>query len=307
MSKLTLFINKFIPQRLERKIRTFRDKNLRSYKIEKLPAEIYTPKKFYSISLCITCMNRLFHLKETIEQNIKDNASYPNIEFVLIDYNSQDGLEEYVKANLMSYIDKGILTYYKTKEPQKFHASYAKNLSHTLAKGEVICNLDGDNYTGKDFAYYLNYLFNQKGTNNIYQFFKRPYWGTVGRLSFYKQNFLKLGGYDESLLPIGHEDLDLVNRAKAMGIPLDQTQIENFLKYLSNTTKEKAENCTDTDEDYYSLVHANIQISTENIRNVQLKANPDGMKNFVVYRNFQAQPLNSKDLIEQYSRNIYSN
>ena len=307
MSKLTLFINKFIPQKLERKIRTFRDKNLRTYKIEKLPAEIYTPKKFYSISLCITCMNRLFHLKETIEQNIQDNAAYPNIEFVLIDFNSQDGLEEYVRANLMSYIDKGILNYYKTKEPKNFHASYAKNLSHALAKGEIVCNLDGDNFTGKDFAYYLNFLFNQKGHNNIYQFFKRPYWGTVGRLSFYKENFFKLGGYDESLLPIGHEDLDLINRANEMGIPLHQTQIENFLKYLSNTTKEKAENCTDTDEDYYSLVGGNIEISTNNIKNGKLKANPDGMKNFVVYRNFQDQPLNSKDLIQQYNSHLNFN
>ena len=299
MSKLTLLINKFIPQSLERKIRTFRDKNFRKYTIEKLPAEIYKPQKFYTVSLCITCMNRLFHLKETIEQNIQDNASYPNIEFVLIDYNSQDGLEDYVKANLMPYIDKGILNYYKTKEPRKFHASYAKNLSHALAKGEVICNLDGDNFTGKDFAFYLNYMFNQKGENNIYQFFKRPLWGTVGRLSFYRDNFFKLGGYDEDLLPIGHEDLDLVNRAREMGIPLDQIQIENFLKYLSNTTKEKAENCTDTDEDYYSLLNANIDASNENIRNGKLKANPNGMKNFVVYKNFGTQAFNSKDLIEQ--------
>ena len=299
MSKLTLLLNKFIPQSLERKIRTFRDKNFRKYNIEKLPAEIYTPKKFYSVSLCITCMNRLFHLKETIEQNIQDNASYPNIEFVLIDYNSQDGLEEYVKENLMRYIDKGILNYYKTTEPKKFHASYAKNLSHALAQGEIICNLDGDNYTGKDFAFYLNYLFNQKGENNIYQFFKRPYWGTVGRLSFYRDNFFKLGGYDEDLLPIGHEDLDLVNRARNMGINLEQTQVENFLKYLSNTTKEKAENCTDTNEDYYSLLNANIETSNENIRNGKLVANPGGMKNFVVYKNFQKQPYNSEELIKQ--------
>jgi len=304
MSKLSLFLNQFIPQSLERKIRTFRDKNLRKYQIEKLPAEIYTPKKFYTISLCITCMNRLFHLKETIAQNIEDNAAYPNIEFVLIDYNSQDGLEEYVKENLMPYIEKGILNYYKTTEPKKFHASYAKNLSHALAQGAIVCNLDGDNFTGKDFAFYLNHLFNQKGENNIYQFFKRPYWGTVGRLAFYKPNFFKLGGYDEDLLPIGHEDLDLVNRGRKMGMNLEQTQIENFLKYLSNTTKEKAENCTDTNEDYYTLMHANIEASNENIRNGKLVANPVGMKNFVVYKNFQKQPYNSQDLINQYKNKI---
>lgn len=305
MSKLTLFLNQFIPQSLERKLRTIRDKNFRKYNIEKLPPEIYTPKKFYSISLCITCMNRLFHLKETIEQNIQDNAAYPNIEFVLIDYNSQDGLEEYVKENLMPYIDKGILNYYKTYEPKKFHMSLAKNLSHALAKGEVVCNLDGDNFAGKDFAFYLNYLFNTKGENNIYQFFKRPFWGTVGRLCLHKEKFFKLGGYDESLLPVGHDDIDLVNRSRKMGMNFEQTQIENFLKYLSNTTKEKSENATDTDEDYYSITHVNIEKSNENIRNGKLVANPTGMKNFTIYRNFEKEPLNSKDLIEQYNRDLY--
>lgn len=286
-----------LPHKLERSLRTFRDRKLRKYSNITLPSEIYTQENCYTISFCTTCMNRLFHLKHTLEKNIKDNINYPNVEFVLINYNSQDQLDEYVKDNLSKYIKSGILNYYKTTEPQKFHASKAKNLSHALAKGDIVCNVDGDNFIGKDFAYYLNYAFNQYGVNNIYQFHKPPYWGTVGRLAFFKEKFLALGGYDESLLPIGHEDADLINRGRKMGLEYRQDQTENFQRYLSNTILEKAVNCTDEEVDYFELQNSNTKISNENIKNGLLVANSKGMENFVVYKNFEGVPLNSNDLI----------
>lgn len=297
MSKLSSMLKKLLPQSLERTIRSFRDTNLRKYNNVTLPSEIYNQNHYASISFCTTCMNRLFHLKHTMEKNIKDNMDYPKVEFVLIDYNSQDNLEEYAKKNLTKYIESGFLNYYKTYEPHKFHASKAKNLAHALAKSDIVCNVDGDNFIGKDFAFYLNYIFNQKGKDNIYQFHKPPYWGTVGRLALYKENFMALGGYDENLLPIGHEDADLINRGKKMGFDYIQDQTENFQKYLSNTTLEKAVNCTDDQIDYYQLQNSNIQLSNKNIEAGLLKANSNGMENFVVYKNFQKEPLNSNDLI----------
>lgn len=297
MSKLSLLLKHLIPQKLERTLRTFRDMNLRKYNQTKLPERIYNQSHYYTISFCSTCMNRLFHLKHTIEKNILDNSSYPNVEFVLIDYNSQDGLEEFTRKHLTKYIRQGVLNYYKTYEPQKFHASKAKNLSHALAKGDIVCNVDGDNFTGKDFAFYINDLYNQNGTNIIYQFHKPPFWGTVGRLSFFKENFMRLGGYDEAFLPIGHEDIDVVNRGREMGFEFRQENLENFQRYLSNTTLEKSVNCTEEVEDYYKLEGSNRLVSNENIKNGILTANAAGMENFVVYKNFGKEALNSSDLI----------
>ena len=62
-------------------------------------------------------MNRLSHLKETLFENIEKNISYKNVEFILLDYNSTDGLEDWIKSNFKEYINKGILSYYKTSEP----------------------------------------------------------------------------------------------------------------------------------------------------------------------------------------------
>ena len=68
------------------------------------------------ISFCITCMNRLKHLQETLEKNI-DNFLVDEVEFVVLDYNSQDGLEEWIAQSMMKYIGDGcILVYYRTTE-----------------------------------------------------------------------------------------------------------------------------------------------------------------------------------------------
>ena len=62
------------------------------------------------ISFCITCMNRLKHLQETLEKNILDNFLVDEVEFVVLDYNSQDGLEEWIAQSMMKYIEMGILS-----------------------------------------------------------------------------------------------------------------------------------------------------------------------------------------------------
>lgn len=282
-----------LPVKIERLMREIRDQYLRKYYIEELPFEVFLKnQKFNSISFCITCMNRLFHLKKTLKKNIIDNENYPNVEFILVNYNSQDKLDDWINQNFQKYIDKGILNYYRTCEPKTFHASIAKNLAHTVAQNDIVCNLDGDNFTGKNFAFYINYLFNQYGQKAFFHFTKKPFWGTEGRIAFTKKEFLDLGGYDEQLLPIGHEDHDLIHRAKAKGLSYQNVQIENFLKYLSNTEKEKAENCTDNQINYYELENQNIILSDSNIKAGILKANEiNGMKKFQLFKNFSKTPI----------------
>lgn len=266
----------------ERRIRNIRD-SFRSYEIEELPKEIYDLNALntYKVSFCTTCMNRAFHLKKTISKNIRNNLKYPNCEFVLINYNSQDGLHEWVLSELSDYIESGVLKYFYTKEPKNFHASIAKNMAHRFSTGDILCNLDADNFTGKDFAFYLNYLLNTYGENCFYQFTKPPYWGTVGRIAMSRSLFLELGGYDETFLPIGHEDLDLIERAEAYGANKKVVKIENFLQYLSNTSIEKSINCYDQEYmNYYDLEDKNRKISKEKIKSKEFIANKSGFKDF---------------------------
>lgn len=89
------------------------------------------------ISFCITCMNRLNHIQETLKQNIEDNLLENDVEFILLDYNSTDNLEEWVHDELQIYLDSKILIYYKTFNPKYYKRSHSRNLAFRLAKGEI--------------------------------------------------------------------------------------------------------------------------------------------------------------------------
>ncbi len=289
---LTKMAQKTFAQRFERIVRDIRDQYFRNYKDENLPSQIFDsaiPK--YTISFCTTCMNRFFHLKKTFLKNVESNKNYPNVEFVLVNYNSQDELHEWAKKHLPPYIEKGLVTYYHTTIPKFFHASKAKNLAHKVARGQILCNLDGDNFTGNDFAFYINYKMQLGGENSLLQFKKAPYWGTEGRIVLAKKYFLELGGYDEDLEPTGHQDHDLMDRGKVLGLKYENIQIENFLHYLSNTTVEKSINVSENLINFYHFNSKNRTQSRQNIEMNLLRANPNGWGLTPLYKNFEKETI----------------
>jgi hypothetical protein len=165
----------------------------------------------YKVSICTTCMNRLEHLRQTYVQNIEDNLDYQNVEFVLLDYNSQDGLDVWAKENLMKYIEKGVLNYYRTTEPEYYSMAHSRNVAFKLAQGDIVNNVDSDQFTRKGFATFINKIANQQDEKVI---FAKSRQLLRGRLGFYKRDFIELlGGYDEDLVGYGHDDQDLINRA----------------------------------------------------------------------------------------------
>ena len=106
-------------------------------------------------------MNRLHQLSATLIQNIVDNDDYAELEFIVLDYNSQDGMAEWIKENVGEFINSGRLHYYRTNEPLSFSHSHSKNLAFNLANGDVICTINADHFTGKGFADHINKKFNE--------------------------------------------------------------------------------------------------------------------------------------------------
>lgn len=190
-------------------------------------------------------MNRLYHLKETLLKNIEDNLSYENLEHVLLNYNSQDGLDEWVKENFSSYIQNGRLKYFATVEPKTFNMSHSKNMVSKLATGEIVCLIDGDNYTGKDFAGYVNKCFIKNsdifltaiGARKI----KNPR-DVLGRTCFRRRDFLRVEGFDEQMLNYGFEDYDFCKRLELAGLKRKVMLNKKYLKAISHTIAERIEN-----------------------------------------------------------------
>ncbi len=184
------------------------------------------------ISFCTVSMNRVQHIRETLPINITNNLDYPNLEFVLLDYNSSDGLEEYIKANLSHYIESGKLIYFRTFKPKYFHRSHSRNLLFRIASGEIVCNLDADNFTSAGFATYINEQFNKD--DNIFLTtltrngspFPRD---VLGRICVRRDNFYAIGGFDEKMESYGFEDYDLANRLEMTGL---KRTLFNSIEYL---------------------------------------------------------------------------
>jgi hypothetical protein len=178
---------------------------------EPLPGEI---KDYKKITICTTCMNRTYDLKSTYIKNLEICKKYPNIDCVLLNYNSKDDLDDFVQNELQSYIDSGLLNYYKTTEPEFYEMGHSRNIAFKLGNGDIVNNIDADNYLQDYYIKIINLLAQNNNDNTIFVKGKRMMHGVLG---IYKSKFLELGGYDEDLSGYGYDDHDLVNRFMALG------------------------------------------------------------------------------------------
>jgi len=224
------------------------------------------------LSFCITCMNRLHQISQTLLTNLKHNNNQ-SVEFILVDFNSSDGLKEYILDNneFKRYLDTKQLKYNIIDRLKFWHASIAKNTAHNLATGKIVVNLDCDNYIGENGGDFIINIFKENNYNIILSQSKNIYGsGTFGRISLLKNNFIKLGGYDESFYPMGYQDTDLINRAVKYNLKL--IHIDKNNKAIKNTKQDSIKNCN-TNISYNKMEMFNKLKSNINIENNELTVN----------------------------------
>ena len=192
------------------------------------------------IAFCITCMNRLHHLQQTIEENIQDNYLPDAVEFVLLDYNSKDGLKEWIWKNMQQYIDNGMLIYYQTDQPKYYHRSHSRNMVFRLANARLVCNLDADNFFGNGFAAFMIEEFDKN--ENLFYTSDLSFEDIFGRVCLTKNNFLKIRGYNESLDGYGYEDVDLFSRLTRLGLIQKYFYNQDFYQVIRHSKDERVVN-----------------------------------------------------------------
>ena len=198
----------------------------------------------HKISICTVSMNRIFHVRETLPTNIIDNHGYKNIEFVLLDYNSTDGLGEWVKNNMGEHIKSGLLKYYKTTTPNYFDRSHSRNLVSNLATGDIIALIDADNYTGKDYAEWISNKFVSEGESSIITCIDSNnliFRDQGGKCAFHKNYFKASRGFDESMHGYGFEDVDFIRRLIQVGgkrVLFERTE-EEFFRFIGHSNIER--------------------------------------------------------------------
>jgi hypothetical protein len=161
-------------------------------------------------------MNRLGHLQETLPRNLAAASDRGPAEFVVLDYNSSDGLAAWVADALRPHLASGLVRYFRTSRPDRFRISHAKNVAHLLATGGVVCNVDADNFLSSGFVAMLRHEF-ERNPEVICHAPPARAGGAFGRIALRTTYWRLLGGYDESFEGYGYEDNDLIIRAIAAG------------------------------------------------------------------------------------------
>jgi hypothetical protein len=188
------------------------------------------------ISFYTTCMHRREHLEVTLPANLAAAAAFPHVEFVLLNYNSPDGLDEWVRAHVLSEIRSGRVLYAHERTAKKFWMSHAKNMAARLSSGEVLCNLDADNFCGEGFVEFLDQLFSHRRC-----VFRLLGHSLEGRLALRREDFFTLGGYDETFRGWGYEDRDLRLRALALGLTPVDVSDPRFSRVLPHSDQMRYE------------------------------------------------------------------
>jgi hypothetical protein len=114
-----------------------------------------------------------------------------------------------------------------------------------LASGDIVCNVDADNYTGKDFADFINNSFQEDHEIFLVADTKKRFYflrNAFGRFCVKRKGYFEVGGLDEKMKGYGSETIDFYERLKLTG--KREVIIENtgFLKSISHPDEERIAN-----------------------------------------------------------------
>jgi Sulfotransferase domain/N-terminal domain of galactosyltransferase len=188
----------------------------------------------HAIVFCTTVKNRTQHLRETLPRNLADN---PKSKFVVLDYNTEDDLIEYLCSEHLDEIKRGRLVIYVNRSEPKFRIAHAKNQAYRcgmMEGADILVMLDADNFAGCGFEDHVRQKFDTApGVSYLMPDFARlpPQGkrynkekpthlgrGFYGRLVIRANDLVKIGGYNEKFDIWGSEDIDLLARLNRLGL-----------------------------------------------------------------------------------------
>lgn len=213
------------------------------------------------IGFATSCMNRRWQLEETLARNLQVLRGSPHY-LALCDYNSADDVG-YLVEQFADDVRRGTLLYFRTTEPRTFHMSSGKNTAHRLAlrrEPDVLFNLDADNRVTAETITVIESIFGAQIDSCLHNWNRQWSAGTCGRVALSAARWQELGGYDEQFLPVGWQDIDLMYRARAIGLQYQEVNRGVGLA-VGNSYADKIANITlpekltaDSERDTYNLI-----------------------------------------------------
>lgn len=223
------------------------------------------------ISFCTTCHNRAYQLKQVFAANAAVIAEHPDVEWVIWNHSSRDDLDAFMRDKLPKVSHR--VRYASDGCRRPWHASVAKNIAHRIARGRYLMNLDCDNRIAD--AVEVIRAARLRRTRLVHLWSGRRYDGTYGRIAVERKLFRRLGGYDEALLPMGHQDADLISRAVASGWgqPALRARCARNIA-VQNSKSESMRHCHNVFYSWEECAARNYTISQVNLVLGRFRANP---------------------------------
>lgn len=205
------------------------------------------------ITICSQIKNRLHQFTHTLNHNLNKIYSYDNVNWNIVDINSSDGLEEFIRP----YISDKI-RYYKCIDTLNYSIPIAKNLSVRLSDGDYVFNLDIDNFL--DSA--IDSVISNNFTGIYCNVFKK---GVFGRIGCSRSIFKEMRGYDESFDPAAYHEPDFINRCSLVNYRF--THIDCKAGAILNSKIDTVKN-TNSDKTWEEMLIANKKISDNISRDI---------------------------------------
>ena len=234
-------------------------------------------------------MNRLYDLRKTLPKNLEGNKNYRDVEFLLLDYGSSDGVGDWVRSEMSDYLNSGKLVYYRT-EAKYFCPNHSRNVCFRLATGEVVANVDTDNYTHDGFVSRINECASaqESGLIIVPENFLRQNSLSIslkGRFAMYKKDIEWLRGFDEELdHGYGFDDMNFLFRAMWSGFRIVRFETFYNADRIETPLLKRCELIdTESIDDGH---HRNVIITYQKLRNGKMAVNDLSWGKATVTKNF---------------------
>jgi hypothetical protein len=206
----------------------------------------------------------LYQFKETFYENLDTINKYPNVAWTIVDIDSNDGIEDFFAQFLSSYNQNNI-NYYRIIEDFPYSIPIAKNFSLRLSNGYFLFNLDIDNYLDDiiDIILSLNDTVGIR-CNTMHK-------GVYGRLGCHSDSLKTVGGYDESFLPAGGHENDLIKRLSNIGYGLNHIECKKMP--IPNSKEETVKNFIGNHLSWKEMNKVNFYKTKHNLYNKIINPN----------------------------------
>lgn len=209
-----------------------------------------------SVSLICACKNRNEPLKISLTSWLLRKEI---TEIIIVDWSSDESLDYLTK------IDNKIkvITVY---DQDYFNQPQPLNLASKIATGDYILKVDSDYIFNPYFDFFDLYEVNENsflcGMNDsqLQLIQHNPYFKYLrGLLYVSRENFLKVGGYNENIGEFyAYEDDDIFHRLTLLGLEKKTINYNHTLIHIPHPDKKRYENFSGLDKEEYDIMYNNL-------------------------------------------------